>query len=481
MAIRELEDSHEKMHGHLGDKEWAAPECVTQFDVNARLTFTSIKAHEYCDREDILRAKVALLAKMVRQSKNCLAFTGAGISTAAGIDDYATKAKKASVTATKERPQVRDWKDARPTAAHHVLTAMHEAGFLKHWVQQNHDSLPQKAGFPQHALNEIHGSLHDPANPIVPYEGTLRDDLFDWMDEWDRKNDLCLSLGTSLSGFNVDSLPENAGQRCLSGKRRGAHQGLVIVNLQQTPYDELCSLRIFAKIDRVMELLAEELGIAGKVKPVDAPLHQPALAEGSLVEEDVFRVPFDADGNPAQDGSKTIWDLRVGSRVRLTGGPYEGDVGTIIEKNEAGHYRIRVVGSVHPIFKARRRPFSLWLGNWWLEEATKGYGIVPGGPIPVVNVDPYVPSASSCSSVETAVPTTEADLKDLVPVFEKIRRVSRSPPGSPAEAAAVATAGLKLPPGLRVTAKPPPPPPQMGKGLGKGKPAVTSPPAACAA
>ena len=29
---------------------------------------------------------------------------------------------------------------------------------LSFWVQQNHDGLPQKAGFPQWLLNEIHGS-----------------------------------------------------------------------------------------------------------------------------------------------------------------------------------------------------------------------------------------------------------------------------------------------------------------------------------
>ena len=63
-------------------------------------------------------------------------------------------------------------------ATDRALAAMDRTGRLAMWVQQNHDSLPQKAGYPQHALNEIHGSLHDPANPIVPYEGSLRDDLY---------------------------------------------------------------------------------------------------------------------------------------------------------------------------------------------------------------------------------------------------------------------------------------------------------------
>jgi hypothetical protein len=260
------------------------------------------------------------------------------------------------------------------------MAAMYKVGLLKHWIQQNHDSLPQKAGFPQHALNEIHGSLHDPANPIVPYEGCLRDDLYSWMRAWEQKNDLCLALGTSLSGFNVDGVADTAAQRFQAGRSLG----LVIVNLQQTPYDELCSLRVFAKIDDVMDMLARELDIAKDVKSMDER-YEPDLDEEASVEEDVFLVPFDADGNPSS--KRMTWDLREGKRVRLTGGPYAGDVGTLMGKNENGDYRIRFVDSIHPMFNTKRRAFSLWLGNWWLEQATKGFGICPGGKIPFVNVD----------------------------------------------------------------------------------------------
>lgn len=84
----------------------------------------------------------------------------------------------------------------------------------------------------------------------------------------------------------------------------------MLVNLQQTPYDEQSSLRIFAKTDRVMELLASELGLAESVRPADY-LHEPQLAPGAEQEEDVFLVPFDSAGRPTE-GEKTVWDLRVG-------------------------------------------------------------------------------------------------------------------------------------------------------------------------
>ena len=47
------------------------------------------KAHEYCDEPDVLLAKVKLLASLIRQSAQFATYTGAGISTASGIDDYA--------------------------------------------------------------------------------------------------------------------------------------------------------------------------------------------------------------------------------------------------------------------------------------------------------------------------------------------------------------------------------------------------------
>ena len=94
-------------------------------------------------------------------------------------------------------------------------------------MQQNHDSLPQKAGYPQDALNEIHGSLHDPANPIVPFDGSLRADLCDWMEQWKAKSDLCIAVGTSMAGFTCDDVPAAAARK----QQLSAGLGLVIINL----------------------------------------------------------------------------------------------------------------------------------------------------------------------------------------------------------------------------------------------------------
>ena len=65
---------------------------------------------------------------------------------------------------------------------------------------------------------------------------------------------------------------------------------------------------------------------------------EPRLAEGSLVAEDVVRVPFDGATGEPRAGASTTWDLRVGKHVKLTGGPYEGDVGRVMEKSVCAKY-----------------------------------------------------------------------------------------------------------------------------------------------
>ena len=111
---------------------------------------------------------------------------------------------------------------------------------------------------------------------------------------------------------------------------------------KRTPYDESASLSIYAKVDTVMPLLAEALEIAEAVMPMDAhPVLDPA--EGSVVEEgsDVFAVPFCGATGKLDPDSVTLWDLRPGAWVKLTGGPYAGQFGEVLSKSEGGHWRIK--------------------------------------------------------------------------------------------------------------------------------------------
>ena len=71
---------------------------------------------------------MAMLAQMFGAASHPIAYTGAGISTAAGIRDYATKGRAVG--------GARSPLDAEPSEAHRVLVQLHKAGKLTTWVQQ---------------------------------------------------------------------------------------------------------------------------------------------------------------------------------------------------------------------------------------------------------------------------------------------------------------------------------------------------------
>lgn len=346
-------------HGTLGNVSWALPTLARPCREEARPGYKTMRAHEYLDEPDVLRAKVGLLADMVRRSQSCVAYTGAGISTASGIRDYATKAG-GSVAATCNK--VSPW-EAQPTFAHRALVALYHAGQLKHWVQQNHDGLPQKAGFPQKALNEIHGAWYDPSNPVVPMSGSLREDLIKQMLHWEDKVDLCLALGTSMVGMNADRMAVAPAERARKGKAGAL--GTVIVSLQQTQYDSISSLRIFATIDEVMKMLAAEL----QLSVPEAPAHRPWTRAPVLKD-----LPYGTDGRKS-DSERITLDLRPGSKLLIVNQP-EWDreaYGNTCEVIESPEFRA-AEGHISLLFgkAGAKKSVVRVLGRWWLDAAVEG-------------------------------------------------------------------------------------------------------------
>ena len=252
------------------------------------------------------------------------------------------------------------------------------------WVQQNHDGLPQKAGFPQHLINEIHGAWFDPSNPVVPMDGSLRDDLFARMLKDEQKADLVLTIGTSLCGMNADRVVRTAAAKyCESGQGFGS----VIIGFQRTPLDETCSLRIFARIDEVMLLLAREMGLRMDLTPYRFVAGGAVGTAGGEEQPWVYRVPYDRDG--AKASSSSILDLRVGAKIKLTGGPGKGYVGRVMQV-PAGAHGSSAAASFCVRFPCTRENdpaqgqtlCSYALGGWMVEAALKG----ELGELPVVNV-----------------------------------------------------------------------------------------------
>jgi NAD-dependent SIR2 family protein deacetylase len=359
-------ESKKAIHGHACDAKWPAPLLVAESNEACRKDQGNhIKANEYMDEPEVLQQKIKIIAQLIRKSKFTVAYTGAGLSKASGIPDYATKSSNTVVNA----PKITSSLDAVPTYAHCVITAMERKGFIDYYVQQNHDGLPQKSGFPQEKMNEIHGAWFDPSNPVVKFGGNLRDDLFSAMLKVEKKIDLCLCLGTSLSGMNADRMANTPAKKMLQRKALGT----IIINLQKTPLDDKSAIRVWAKLDDAFKLLVKELEIDENVI-ARLPRHGYKLSKYN----DVFTLPYDTNGCFSKRERLTL-DLRQGAKVRICapGAVNENALGTIVGKKH-GDWLVEI----EEVARVARRVF----GKWWIEAALRG-AITQ---LPLVNQNPIV-------------------------------------------------------------------------------------------
>lgn len=143
------------------------------------------KTAEFHDSLDQAQKEAARIATLIRSAKHCTAFTGAGISTSAGIGDYRGKGGKwtemdrEAVTAMvsddlKDSNEPEDhalaelsensdevpYEQLRPTYTHEALVKLYEKGFLKHVISQNGDGLHGLSGMPPEHLSELHGNVY---------------------------------------------------------------------------------------------------------------------------------------------------------------------------------------------------------------------------------------------------------------------------------------------------------------------------------
>lgn len=344
---------------------------------------------------DVAEAKVAQLAQLLLCSRKTVAYTGAGIS--------ASVVGQAALSGQNKVGWAGNTRAAQPTFTHYTLSFLARQGLLHGWVQQNHDGLPQKAGFPQESINEIHGSWYDPSNPVVKYSGSLHDRSFPWMEEDANTADLCLVLGTSLGGLNADQVAVKTARRSVDAAPDDSDEedadglgepglGTVIMNLQQTAQDGKMTLRMFGKSDDILRMLLLKLGFGLKI---ERPPSWPKESRGL--------VPYDAQGRrlPTPGGKRMWLDLRNGQLVRITPGhniqgarqPQYMHIGAGKPvKSSGGPTRKpgpglgKVVSRSEPTasFMLEIEGADMRLGIWWLESATRGGVEV----LPIVNQRP---------------------------------------------------------------------------------------------
>ncbi len=114
--------------------------------------------------------------QLLEHSKAVVGFTGAGISTEAGISDYRSQGgiwerfepvylqefiddpSKRSLYWQRKRALWDGIKNAQPTAAHTFFYDLHQQGKLSGIVTQNIDGLHEKSGLPPEKIINLHGS-----------------------------------------------------------------------------------------------------------------------------------------------------------------------------------------------------------------------------------------------------------------------------------------------------------------------------------
>ncbi len=226
-----------------------------------------------------LSAETDLALELIGRSSRMVALSGAGISTEAGIPDFRGPGglwqDPALFAALSARGFARDPAafyragmklfpniiEAKPTAAHTLLARLERQGKVAAIITQNVDGLHQAAGSKR--VLEIHGTFRTghctkcaasyemkgfyddmkrglslppgcsrcgrPIKPdLVLFDDFLPESVWEAAEEAVRSCDLLLVLGSSLQVYPAARLPRLA-------LEHGAP--LVIVNLEETPYD----------------------------------------------------------------------------------------------------------------------------------------------------------------------------------------------------------------------------------------------------
>ncbi|KAL8951476.1 MAG: hypothetical protein Q9222_002553 [Ikaeria aurantiellina] len=240
-------------------------------------TAPKVAEKERRESMDVVEKKAQLLVDKIKKSKHFIAFTGAGISTSAGIPDFRGSE---GVWTLKRQGRMRDLKavntlQAVPTSAHMCLVELQNRGILKYLVSQNCDGLHRKSGILPDTIINFGEFL--PAEPLERARTHAK------------KADFCLVLGSSLTVPPANSVPEMIGQR------RGGQ--LAICNLQSTPIDHLSDLRVYTSADELMVRVMKKLDI-----PIPTfNLHRRLLVKVETTGDERHQltlVGVDVDGTP---------------------------------------------------------------------------------------------------------------------------------------------------------------------------------------
>jgi NAD-dependent deacetylase len=248
-----------------------------------------------------VKEEITRIAARIREGGNNVVFTGAGISTESGIPDFRSQGG----IWDKYRPVYFDefmsskdsrieywqrWTElyqgitrAQPNPGHLAVARLFEMGLVQAVVTQNVDGLHQESGLPEEKVIELHGNTcrircmscrqttpienvkrrltaGDPA-PECQCGGYLKPDTISFgqsmpVAEVERavalsqESDFFMIVGSTL-------LVQPAAQMPYYAKNNGAF--LAIINLSETPCDEMSDVLIREKAGEVLKQIAAEV------------------------------------------------------------------------------------------------------------------------------------------------------------------------------------------------------------------------------
>lgn len=118
---------------------------------------TSNYSTEYHDTDEFIYENIKKLAHLIKSSRHCVIYTGAGISTSAGIPDFRGPKGKWTLQA-KGEPPIIPTHYKQPTLCHMAIKKLLDEKLVKFIVSQNTDGLHIKSGIPFDKIAEVHGN-----------------------------------------------------------------------------------------------------------------------------------------------------------------------------------------------------------------------------------------------------------------------------------------------------------------------------------
>jgi NAD-dependent deacetylase len=247
-------------------------------------------------------APLQLARALLDRARRIVVLTGAGISTDSGIPDFRGPQGVWTLNPKAERmsdiryyvadPEVRrlSWQSraahpawtAMPNAGHMAIVTLEKRGRLHALVTQNIDGLHQKAGNHPDLVIEVHGTLHtaiclncgakqpmqavlarvragEEEPPCLECGGILKSDTVSFgqplvprvIERAMRvcaETDCLVAVGSSLQVYPIAAAVPGA-------KASGA--ALIIINAQETPFDDIADVTLAGSISEVLPKLVE--------------------------------------------------------------------------------------------------------------------------------------------------------------------------------------------------------------------------------